>query len=98
MGELECESHLCLKVGFTVQPVIEIATALAKAQAVIFNASTLTKVKNTSQMKDIGDFSARAIALEAAFAADRNLGGKDVLLLDDLFQSGIPLLRAPCFR
>ena len=46
---------------------------------------TLTKVKSTPQLKDIGDFSARTIALEAAFAADRNLEGKDVLLLDDLF-------------
>ena len=70
------------------QPLIEIATALAKAQAVLCSASTLTKVKSTPQMKDIGDFSARTIALEAAFAADRNLEGKDVLLLDDLFQSG----------
>jgi len=39
-------------------------------------------------MKDIRDFSARTIALEAAFAADRNLEGEDVLLLDDLFRSG----------
>jgi predicted amidophosphoribosyltransferase len=38
--------------------------------------------------EDIGDFSARTIALEAAFADDRNLEGKDVLLLDDPFQSG----------
>jgi predicted amidophosphoribosyltransferase len=39
-------------------------------------------------MKDIRYFSARTIALEAAFAADRNLEGEDVLLLDDLFRSG----------
>jgi competence protein ComFC len=70
------------------QPVLEIATELAKAQGVLFNATALTKVKGTPQMKDIGDFSARMVALEAAFAADRSLEGKDVLLLDDLFQSG----------
>jgi len=64
------------------------ATALAKAQAIICNAKTLTKVKNTPQMKDTGEFSASTIAFEAAFAADRGLEGKDVLLLDDLFESG----------
>jgi predicted amidophosphoribosyltransferase len=70
------------------QPVIEVATALAKLQGVLCNVSALTKVKNTPQMKDIGDFSARTVALEAAFAADRSLERRDVLLLDDLFQSG----------
>ena len=39
-------------------------------------------------MKDIGDFSERVAALESAFTAARDLEGKQILLIDDLFQSG----------
>jgi competence protein ComFC len=39
-------------------------------------------------MKDVGDFSARVATLEAAFVSERDLEGRIVLLLDDLFQSG----------
>lgn len=39
-------------------------------------------------MKDIGDFAERVKALEAAFTVGKDLEGKQVLLLDDLLQSG----------
>ena len=70
------------------QPVIEVGIDLAKTLGIAFNATSLTKPKSTLQMKDLGDFSARVAALEAAFLSDRELEGKCVLLLDDLFQSG----------
>jgi predicted amidophosphoribosyltransferase len=39
-------------------------------------------------MKDIGDYSERVKALEAVFTVDKTLEGKQVLVLDDLYQSG----------
>jgi competence protein ComFC len=70
------------------QPVIEIAGELAGALKVPLDTTSLKKTKATLQMKDVGDFSARVAALEAAFTSDRALEGKAVLLFDDLFQSG----------
>jgi competence protein ComFC len=70
------------------QPVIEIAKELAKALGISVDTGSLTKTKNTAQMKDIGEFGARVAALESAFTSGRNVQGREVLLLDDLFQSG----------
>ena len=70
------------------QPVIEVGTELAKTLGIAFNSTSLKKAKSTPQMKDVGDFSARVATLEAAFVSDRDLEGRTVLLLDDLFQSG----------
>ena len=39
-------------------------------------------------MKDIGNYPDRVRALEAVFAVGKELKGKTVLLIDDLFQSG----------
>jgi predicted amidophosphoribosyltransferase len=52
------------------------------------NTTSLTKTKTTQQMKDVGDYSARVATLQGAFASDKQLEGKLVLLFDDLFQSG----------
>lgn len=76
------------KLQRSFQPVIEIATELAKTLGITFNATSLRKVTATPQMKDVGDFSARVATLEAVFVSDRDLEGRCVLLLDDLFQSG----------
>lgn len=70
------------------QPVVEIAAELARAMNFPLNTNSLKKTKPTQQMKDVGDFSARVAALEAAFATDEALASKAVLLFDDLFQSG----------
>lgn len=70
------------------QPVLELAAELARALKVPLNTESLKKTKTTQQMKDVGDFSARVAALEAAFASDKVLQGKRVPLFDDLFQSG----------
>ena len=76
------------KLQRSFQPVIEVGAVLAKTLGIIFNATSLKKTKSTPQMKDVGDFSARVATLEAAFVSDRDLEGRSVLLLDDLFQSG----------
>jgi competence protein ComFC len=70
------------------QPVIEVGSELAKTLGIAFNTTSLKKTKATPEMKDVGDFPARVAALEASFVSDRDLEGKAVLLLDDLFQSG----------
>ena len=76
------------KLQRSFQPVIEIGTELAKSLGITFDGTSLKKARPTPQMKDVGDFSARVATLEAAFASDRNLEGRSVLLLDDLVQSG----------
>jgi len=70
------------------QPVHELAVELARTLKMVLNTEALKKTKATQQMKDVGDFSARVATLEAAFACDKGLEGKTVLLFDDLFQSG----------
>jgi len=70
------------------QPVIEIASALSKELNIALDTTSLNKTKATPQMKDIGDFSERVTALESAFRVGKNLDGKTILLIDDLFQSG----------
>lgn len=70
------------------QPVIEIAEGLSKTLGIPIDSMSLKKVKSTSQMKDIGDFSERVDALQGAFTVSESLGGKRILLIDDLFQSG----------
>lgn len=70
------------------QPVVEIATELGKALQIPVDTTSLKKTRATPQMKDVGDFSERVAALETAFAVDKNVEGKRVLLIDDLLQSG----------
>ena len=70
------------------QPVLAIAGELARSMNIPLLADSIKKTKATHQMKDLGDFAARAAALEAAFTSDKALEGKAVLLFDDLFQSG----------
>jgi competence protein ComFC len=76
------------KLQRSFQPVIEIASQLGGAIQIPFEATALKKTGTTSQMKDLGDYSQRVKALEAVFTVSKDLEGKQVLLLDDLFQSG----------
>jgi competence protein ComFC len=69
------------------QPVLEIASALGIALHIPLDAS-LKKAKSTPQIKDIGDFAQRVAALEGAFVVAPGVSGKQVLLVDDLLQSG----------
>jgi predicted amidophosphoribosyltransferase len=70
------------------QPVVELAGELTRALNIPLNLESLKKTKTTQQMKDVGDFSARVATLDGAFASDKGLEAKTVLLFDDLFQSG----------
>lgn len=70
------------------QPVLEIGGELSRSMNLPLHTDCLKKTKTTQQMKDVGDFGARVAALETAFACDKAVEGKAVLLFDDLFQSG----------
>jgi competence protein ComFC len=70
------------------QPVFEIASALASTLGIAVDTKSVSKTTSTLQMKDIGDYSARVVALESTIQVEGDLDGKRVLLMDDLFQSG----------
>jgi len=70
------------------QPVSEVAIGVSEALGIPIDATTLKKSGTTPQMKDIGDYAERVKALESVFVASKVLEGKQVLLLDDLYQSG----------
>jgi competence protein ComFC len=71
-----------------VQPVFEIASALSSTLGIAVDTKSVSKKSSTPQMKDIGDYSARVVALESTIEVQGNLDGKRALLVDDLFQSG----------
>lgn len=70
------------------QPLFELAEALGKTLGIPFDTKSVSKIKATPQMKDVGDYSERITALRGAFSVAGDLAGKRVLLLDDLYQSG----------
>ncbi len=71
-----------------IQPVFEIASALASTFGIAVDTKSVSKKSTTLQMKDIGDYSARVVALESTIKMEGDLNGKRVLLVDDLLQSG----------
>jgi len=72
-----------------VQPVLEIARALAELLQVKLCIDGLRKVKRTPQLKDLTDYDEREEALREAFAISPDeIKGKRLLLFDDLYGSG----------
>jgi competence protein ComFC len=74
------------------QPMFEIGSALSGALNIPLDTKSVSKLRSTAQMKDIGDFSERAAALKGAFTIGDDLVGKEVLLIDDLLQSGASMM------
>jgi competence protein ComFC len=71
------------------QPVIAVATALAKRLKIPLCTSCLAKVKQTPQLKDLVEYDKRREALKDAFTvAQDQTKGKTLLLFDDLYGSG----------
>ena len=70
------------------QPLFEIVEALGKLLEVPVDTKAISKTKRTPQMKDVGDYSERVAVLKDAFTVGADLADKNVLLVDDLFQSG----------
>jgi predicted amidophosphoribosyltransferase len=78
----------------TIQPVLEIAKQLAARLGVLCFENLLVKTTATPQMKDIASREDRVAALCAAFTVHDAVAGNgpfDVLLVDDLFDTGSSL-------
>lgn len=75
------------------QPVEELAKDLAARMQVPYVSNLLVKTSATEQMKDIADRAEKVRLLKAAFSVDRvpNLRSHDVLIVDDLFDTGSSL-------
>ena len=77
----------------TIQPVAELARHISAQMRVPCVENLLVKTGQTTQMKDIASRDDRVSALCAAFAVYDVLpsGRHDVLLVDDLFDTGSSL-------
>lgn len=74
------------------QPVVELATGLGKNLNLPVHDSFVRNVKNMKDLKKVSDFRERIKLLEDAYKVrDQSLGGKSVLLFDDLYRSGATL-------
>jgi competence protein ComFC len=77
-----------------LQPVIEIARALAGRLDIEVCENAVVKIRPTSQMKNVGDWAQRRQTLrEAIQRGTGNVEGKRVLIFDDLMESGSTLTR-----
>lgn len=72
-----------------VQPVMQVATAIARKLGKSFLTSAVQKTKETPGLKNVHDPEERRELLDGAFQVDSNeVRGKGVLLIDDLYRSG----------
>jgi len=73
----------------TYQPVIEIANAIASRMEKSMDPNAVVKIRETPELKDVYDFAERQKLLQGAFKANAEaVGGKAILLIDDLYRSG----------
>jgi predicted amidophosphoribosyltransferase len=73
----------------TNQPVALIVNALNGRLKIPVCTECLSKIKKTSQLKDITEYHKRVEALEGVFSvAPEHTKGKRLLLFDDLYDSG----------
>lgn len=71
------------------QPVVEIAKRIGARLSKAVNMTTVNKIKDTPELKNVFDYQQRIKLLQGAFDIDRDaVGGKRILLVDDLYRSG----------
>ena len=74
-----------------LQPVPEIASEAAKLLGIAIDQDSVRKIKETAELKNV-EYAKRLELLAGAYSVEAdNLRGKEVLLLDDLYQSGATL-------
>jgi len=74
------------------QPVVLVAKALGEYLGLPCIERAVWKTKDTPQLKDVSDYNERLGLLAGAFSVDMSeVGGRKVLLLDDLYRSGATL-------
>ena len=70
----------------------EIAMGLAAGLKIAYSESALVKTKSTAELKSVADLEVRKEMLRDAFRVDRKeVEGKGILLVDDLYRSGATL-------
>jgi len=75
--------------GRPLQPVLLIAEELGKRLNITFGKDCIKKVKEIPELKNVYEYDERLRLLEGAHIIERaSVGGKRVLLFDDLFRSG----------
>jgi len=74
------------------QPVIAVAKGISKLLGIELCKDCVVKIKETPELKNMYEFDERMEVLKDAFAvAKREVEGRNVLLLDDLYRSGATL-------
>ncbi|WP_421280868.1 ComF family protein [Aeromonas taiwanensis] len=75
------------------QPVVEIARVVARNMGIPCIENLLQKTQDTPQMKDIQDRNDKVTTLVKAFSINDSLneGKHDILIIDDLFDTGSSL-------
>jgi len=77
------------------QPLAAIASQLARKVGAAYDPLSLRKVKETPELKSVGEMAEREAALAGAFDVQGQLlNGKRVLLFDDLYRSGASMREA----
>ena len=72
-----------------VQPVVQVAIAIAKKLGKSFSANAVQKTKDTPGLKDVHDPEERRELLDGAFEINRDqVKGNGILPIDDLYRSG----------
>lgn len=75
-----------------MQPVFEIAKKVGKEINIPISETDIEKVKITSQLKDLNNFSDKAEVLKDSFEIKtENLVDKTILVIDDLYSTGATL-------
>jgi predicted amidophosphoribosyltransferase len=91
--EFECFATAPPSLLRKAQPITEIARSLSERLSIALCENALAKVKPTEQMKNIDRTKRLVILAEAIQRGTGDVGGKSVLLLDDLYDSGATLRR-----
>ncbi len=74
------------------QPVILLARALGERINIPVSEDCVWKARETPQLKNVFDFDERSRLLDGAFELESSaVGGKTILLFDDLYRSGATL-------
>lgn len=75
-----------------IQPVALVAQALAARLGIVFSDAGLTRNKSIKQLKRVRNYAERSRLLSGAHHVDKSTtAGRNILLLDDLYQSGATL-------
>ncbi|MCK4830536.1 ComF family protein [bacterium] len=80
------------RVGRSFQPVTAVAKGISGVVGIQLCTDCVVKVKETTELKNVYEFENRMEILKGAYAVvKREVAGRNVLLIDDLYRSGATL-------